>query len=122
MLEDRSEGRCRWRPRAVLTPIARSPARPTLGRSVGVSNYGDGQTASSVMRIDPANRTAGEPIPVGVMPDEIAVEILKRCDGTATVAAIVEDLAATFSAVPEQVAADVRAFLQDLADKGMLAL
>jgi coenzyme PQQ biosynthesis protein PqqD len=57
-----------------------------------------------------------------LMPDEIAVEILKRCDGKATVAAIVEDLAATFSEAPDQVAADVHAFLQDLADKGMLAL
>jgi pyrroloquinoline quinone biosynthesis protein D len=57
-----------------------------------------------------------------LMPDEIAVEILKRCDGKATVAGIVVDLAATFSAAPEQVATDVHAFLQDLADKGMLAL
>ena len=50
------------------------------------------------------------------------LEILKRCDGKATVAAIVEDLAVTFSADRDQVAADVRAFLQDLADKGMVAL
>jgi pyrroloquinoline quinone biosynthesis protein D len=57
-----------------------------------------------------------------LMPDEIAVEILKRCDGTATVAAIVEDLARTFEAEPDQVAGDVRAFVQDLADKGMLTL
>lgn len=57
-----------------------------------------------------------------LMPDPIAVEILKRCDGKATVAAIVDDLAATFAAERAQVAGDVEAFLQDLADKGMIAL
>jgi pyrroloquinoline quinone biosynthesis protein D len=57
-----------------------------------------------------------------LMPDEIAVEILKRCDGKATVRAIVADLARAFEAEPAQVAADVRSFLQDLADKGMVTL
>jgi pyrroloquinoline quinone biosynthesis protein D len=57
-----------------------------------------------------------------LMPDQIALEILKRCDGTAKVAEIIEDLAVTFSADRDQVAADVRAFLQDLADKGMLTI
>jgi pyrroloquinoline quinone biosynthesis protein D len=57
-----------------------------------------------------------------LMPDQIAIEILKRCDGKARVAAIVADLAVTFSADRDQVAADVRAFLQDLADKGLLRL
>jgi pyrroloquinoline quinone biosynthesis protein D len=57
-----------------------------------------------------------------LMPDQIAMEILKRCDGKATVAVIVEDLAVTFAADRDQVAGDVRAFLQDLADKGMLTV
>ena len=57
-----------------------------------------------------------------LVPDQIAMEILKRCDGKATVAAIIEDLAVTFSADRDQVAADVRAFLQDLADKGTLTV
>jgi pyrroloquinoline quinone biosynthesis protein D len=57
-----------------------------------------------------------------LMPDQVAIEILKRCDGKATVSAIVDDLAATFGAERARVAADVQAFLQDLADKGMLAL
>jgi coenzyme PQQ biosynthesis protein PqqD len=57
-----------------------------------------------------------------LMPDEIAVEILKRCDGKACVAAIVDDLATTFAAERSQIEADVRTFLQDLADKGMVAL
>jgi pyrroloquinoline quinone biosynthesis protein D len=57
-----------------------------------------------------------------LMPDEIAIEILKRCDGKATVAAIIADLARAFEAEPAQVAGDVRAFVQDLADKGTLTL
>jgi coenzyme PQQ biosynthesis protein PqqD len=57
-----------------------------------------------------------------LMPDEIAVEILKRCNGKAAVSAIVDDLARTFEAEPTQVAGDVRGFLQDLADKGMVTL
>jgi pyrroloquinoline quinone biosynthesis protein D len=57
-----------------------------------------------------------------LMPDEIAIEILRRCDGKARVAAIVDDLAQAFSAEPDQIAGDVRAFLQDLADKGLIRL
>jgi pyrroloquinoline quinone biosynthesis protein D len=57
-----------------------------------------------------------------LMPDQIAMEILKRCDGKAKVTEIIEDLAVTFSADRDQVASDVRAFLQDLADKGMLSV
>ena len=57
-----------------------------------------------------------------LMPDEIALEILKRCDGKARVMEIVDDLAVAFSADRDQVAGDVRAFLQDLADKGVITL
>ena len=52
------------------------------------------------------------------MPDQIAVEILKRCDGKAALSDIIDDLVNTFSAPRDQVAADVKAMLQDLADKG----
>ncbi len=51
---------------------------------------------------------------------DLAVEILKRCDGKASVAAIADDLSQTFSTDRDQVASDVTALLQDLADKGML--
>jgi pyrroloquinoline quinone biosynthesis protein D len=57
-----------------------------------------------------------------LMPDEIAVEILKRCDGEASVAAIVDDLARAFSAPREEIAADVQELLQDLADKGLVTV
>jgi pyrroloquinoline quinone biosynthesis protein D len=52
--------------------------------------------------------------------DAIAVEILKRCDGTATFAAIVDDLAAQFSAPRARVETDVRALLEELAAKRMM--
>ena len=52
--------------------------------------------------------------------DPIAAEILKRCTGEATVGAIVDDLAATFSAPRERILADVTTLLGTLADKRLL--
>ena len=48
--------------------------------------------------------------------DPIAAEILKRCTGEATLAAIVDDLAAAFTAPRERIAADVTALLRGLAE------
>ena len=56
-----------------------------------------------------------------LMPDEIAVAVLKRCDGIATVAAIGEALAREYDAPPEVVTGDVVEMLQDLADKGVVS-
>ena len=57
-----------------------------------------------------------------VKADAIAVEILKRCDGTATIGEIVDDLAAQFSAPRARIEADVRALLEELAAKRMVDL
>jgi pyrroloquinoline quinone biosynthesis protein D len=54
--------------------------------------------------------------------DAIAVEIIKRCTGAATLAEIVDDLAATYSAPRERVLADATALLRGLADKKLLEL
>lgn len=54
--------------------------------------------------------------------DAIAVEILKRCTGEATLAVIVDDLASTFNAPRDRVHADVTAMLLGLADKKLLEL
>ncbi len=54
------------------------------------------------------------------VPDEVAVEIIKRCDGEASVAAIVDDLAKTFEADRAVIERDVNTLLQDLADKGVM--
>ena len=53
--------------------------------------------------------------------DNIALEIVKRCDGKASVAEIVTDPADTFSAPRDVILKDVGALLQDLADKRILA-
>jgi pyrroloquinoline quinone biosynthesis protein D len=54
--------------------------------------------------------------------DAIATEILKRCTGDATFAAIVDDLAKTYNAPRERIEADVAKLLQGLADKKLLEL
>ena len=53
-------------------------------------------------------------------PDEIAVEVLKLCDGARSVADIADQLAQKYAAPREAIMADVIAMLQDLADKGFL--
>ncbi len=57
-----------------------------------------------------------------LLPDEIAVEILKRCDGATSVDAIVEALAKVYQASAEEIGADVAEMLQDLADQGFVDL
>jgi pyrroloquinoline quinone biosynthesis protein D len=52
--------------------------------------------------------------------DPIALEIVKRCDGKTNVADVVENLAEAFVAPRAEILEDVRAFLQDLADKSVL--
>lgn len=52
--------------------------------------------------------------------DAVAAEILKRCTGEAKIAAIVDDLAQTFSAPRERILADVIALLAGLAGKKLL--
>jgi pyrroloquinoline quinone biosynthesis protein D len=54
--------------------------------------------------------------------DAVTVEILKRCTGEATLAAIVDDLAATFAAPRERIQADVVQLLSGLAEKKLLDL
>lgn len=54
--------------------------------------------------------------------DAIAVEIIKRCSGEATISDIVDDLAKAYSAPRERVLADVTVLLRGLADKRLLEL
>jgi pyrroloquinoline quinone biosynthesis protein D len=54
--------------------------------------------------------------------DAITAEILKRCTGEATLGAIVDDLAKTFSAPRERIHADVVKLLGGLAEKRLLEL
>jgi pyrroloquinoline quinone biosynthesis protein D len=52
--------------------------------------------------------------------DPIAAEILKRCTGEATLAAIVDELATTHGAPRERVLADVIGLLGGLVDKKLI--
>ncbi len=54
--------------------------------------------------------------------DAIAAEIIKRCTGETTFAAIVDDLAGAFSAPRDRIVADATALLRGLADKRLLEL
>jgi pyrroloquinoline quinone biosynthesis protein D len=53
-------------------------------------------------------------------PDEIAVEVLQLCDGVRSVEAVIDQLAAKYTAERGAISTDVIAMLQDLADKGFL--
>jgi len=55
-------------------------------------------------------------------PNEISLDILRRCDGRSTVERIIADLAADYDADPEDVTADVIAFLQEWSDKLLVKL
>ncbi len=54
------------------------------------------------------------------LPDEIALEILQRCDGVATIGAIVDALAAKFDAPRHVIMDDVKKLVQNFAEKGVL--
>jgi pyrroloquinoline quinone biosynthesis protein D len=54
--------------------------------------------------------------------DAIAHEILRRCNGEATLAEIVDDLARTFNAPRDRIDADVAKLLSGLAEKRLLEL
>jgi pyrroloquinoline quinone biosynthesis protein D len=53
-------------------------------------------------------------------PDEIAVEVLRLCDGVRSVSQMIDELAAKYTADRAAISTDVVAMLQDLADKGFL--
>lgn len=53
-------------------------------------------------------------------PDDIAVEVLKLCDGQRTVADIAGVLAKEYNAPQDEIIDDIVAMLQDLADKGVV--
>jgi pyrroloquinoline quinone biosynthesis protein D len=91
-------------------PLIADDARPRLPRGVRLTNSEaqGGWVLLAPERIFKA--------------DAIAVAVLERCTGEATFAAIVDDLAKTYSAPRERIQADVTALLRSLADKKLLDL
>jgi len=55
-----------------------------------------------------------------MVPDEVAVEVLKLVDGSRSVATIVNQLTVRFGAPRDEILADVLGMLQDLADDAVL--
>jgi pyrroloquinoline quinone biosynthesis protein D len=55
-----------------------------------------------------------------LQPDAVAMEVLNRVDGRSSLAEIVDNLAATFTAERARIEADVRGFLGNLAEKGFV--
>jgi pyrroloquinoline quinone biosynthesis protein D len=55
-----------------------------------------------------------------LMPDDIAISVLQRCDGKATIAVIAAGLAREYDAPAETVESDVLEMLQDLVEKGII--
>ena len=86
-----------------------SDARPRLPRGVRlVQNETQGWVLLAPERVFKA--------------DPIAVEVIKRCTGEATLDQIVDDLAATFAAPRERILTDLTTMLRGLADKKLLEL
>lgn len=84
-------------------------ARPRLPRGVRlVQNEAHGWTLLGPERVFKA--------------DAVAVEVIKRCTGEATLTEIVDDLEAAFAAPRERILTDVTAMLRGLADKRLLEL
>ena len=52
--------------------------------------------------------------------DGVAVTILKRCDGKASIAEMADEFAAAFNAPRERILSDIIGLLQSLADKRLL--
>ncbi|GLS29030.1 pyrroloquinoline quinone biosynthesis protein D [Mesorhizobium albiziae] len=50
-------------------------------------------------------------------PDEISLDILRRCDGRTSVGAMIADLTAEYDAPEDEVAGDIMTFLQEWADR-----
>lgn len=55
-----------------------------------------------------------------MMPDEIAIEVLKLVDGDRTIAVIADQLATQFGAPRDEVLGDIVVMLQELADDTVL--
>ena len=55
-----------------------------------------------------------------LVPDEIAVEILRRLDGQITIGILADEFAEKYQSTRAEVLGDIIEMLQDLADKGFL--
>lgn len=89
------------RQRVLLTPLS----KPSLPKHVRI-------------RFDPVRQAYAVLSPERVFwPNEISLDILRRCDGATTVAGIVASLAGDYAADAAEIADDVTSFLQEWSDR-----
>jgi pyrroloquinoline quinone biosynthesis protein D len=75
------------------------------------------------MQYDPVRQAFAVLSPEKIFwPNDISLDILRRCDGRSTVGHIIAALAADYDTEQEAVAADVIAFLQEWSDKLLVKL
>jgi pyrroloquinoline quinone biosynthesis protein D len=75
------------------------------------------------MQYDPVRQAFAVLSPEKIFwPNDISLDILRRCDGRSTVGHIIAALAADYDAEQEAVAVDVIAFLQEWSDKLLVKL
>lgn len=75
------------------------------------------------IQFDPVRQTFAVLSPERVFwPNDISLDILRRCDGRSDVGHIIADLAAEYGAAEDEIASDVYAFLQEWADKLLVRL
>ena len=55
-----------------------------------------------------------------IEPNEIALDVLKLCDGARDLTAIAEELASAYDAPRAEILTDITELLQDLADRGYI--
>ena len=73
------------------------------------------------LRFDEARQCWVLLVPERVLaPDDVAVEILRLCDGKTAVGTIADQMAAKYAAPRAEILTDVIAMLQDLAESGFL--
>lgn len=95
-----------WCERAVMSP----QALPSLPKHVRI-------------HYDPVRQAFAVLSPERIFwPNEISLEILRRCDGRSPAGKIVADLAREYNAAEEDVEADVMGFLQEWSDKLLVKL
>jgi pyrroloquinoline quinone biosynthesis protein D len=55
-------------------------------------------------------------------PDEVSLDILRLCDGSRSMAQLLQELSDQYEAPIEEIAADVEAFLQEWSDRSLVTL
>jgi pyrroloquinoline quinone biosynthesis protein D len=75
------------------------------------------------IQFDPVRQATAVLSPERVFwPNEVSLDILRRCDGHTCVGQIIAGLAMAYDAPEEEVAGDVTAFLQEWSDKLLVTL